>query len=607
MSNPMTAVDEVLLTSLRALGGKATVGDLAQRSALPSHVVEARVLGALSHVGGHVAVDDHGNLVYSIERSRPLPTFRPPLMARVFAALYAVFKTVFFAALSIALVMYFTVYVVIILAVIIAGIAAAAKGGDCDCDCDCKVPDCSGCGGCGGCDGCVMCCDGNICHGFNRGGDNVYGRTVGKSHPERMDERATLRKAQGERREELQRVKLERSKKRAKRLHNAMAMLGNRRGKSLDYPLAVEVVTENPPFFRAVRDFVFGPPSMPVSPSAEYQNLLGFIRDHDGRITATDAVLLTGLPLDVADRMLLELAVQHNGDVEASEDGVVVYRFDRFMVSVGTDLEAGTWLASQNGNAFRIGDFANNFGLDMVEAGSRLDVLAELAGAKVERGERTTYRFDAAACKRLEEASESHASLRSFHFAWERLERAPAIIGVPVGKRGWIYGFNSLNLAMSLAMLAFYSGGERLVGPAIGFMSEGVELWSLGILPCIMSLGVFIIPLVRLIVEGIRDAGRKRRNTRRVILLGLAHCLMDDAVVTAAEIRRALSLDAVAEDEISRYLTMLGVELEATLSNDAELSFDRAHRELRAVSVAAEVDPSVFALKPIVYDTARPM
>lgn len=604
MSNPMTALDELLLTSLRALGGKATVGDLAQRSALPSHEVEARILGSLSHVGGHVAVDDHGNLVYSIERSRPLPTFRPPLMARIFATLYAVFKAVFFAALSIALVMYFTVYVIIILAVIVAAIAAAAKGSDCDCDCDCKVPDCSGCSGC---DGCVLCCDGTICHGFNRGGDKLYGKVAGKNHPERVDQRAALRDAQAQRREENLRVKLERSKVRAKRLHNTMAMLGNRRGKSLDFPLEVEVITENPPFFRAVRDFVFGPPSVPVSASAEYQNLLGFIRDHDGRITATDGVLLTGLPLDVADRMLLELAVQHDGDVEASEEGVVVYRFARFMVSVGTDLDAGPWLASQNGNAFRIVDFANAFGLEVIDAQARLEVLAELAEAKVERGERTTYRFDWAACERLKAASETHASLRNYHFAWERLEKAPAIIGVPVGKRGWIYGFNTLNLLMSLTLLVFYSGGERLVGPAIGLMSEDFEQWSLGILPCLMSLGVFVIPLVRAIVEGFRDRGRKQRNTRRVILLGLAHCLMDDAVVTAPEIRRALSLDAVAEDEIDRYLSKLGVELEATLSGDAELSFDRVHRELRAVSVAGEVDPSTFALKPIVYDTAKPM
>jgi len=109
--------------------------------------------------------------------------------------------------------------------------------------------------------------------------------------------------------------------------------------------------------------------------------------------------LLTGLPLDVADRMLLELAVQHDGDVEASEEGVVVYRFDRFMVSVGTDLDAGPWLASQNGNAFRIVDFANAFGLEVIDAQARLEVLAELAEAKVERGERTTYLFDWAACE----------------------------------------------------------------------------------------------------------------------------------------------------------------------------------------------------------------
>jgi len=550
MSRAITPVEHRLLRSLEELGRRATVGDLAQKSRLPSHEVEAAILGALSHVGGHVAVDEHGNLVYSIEDRRPVPTFLPPLSERVLTALYAAFKVTFFAALSVALVMYFTVYVVIVLAVLIAGIAAAAKGSDCDCDCDCKATDCGG-GGCG------SCCDGAICNGMNKGGDTVYGKVVGKKHPQRLEARAELRKSQETVRIERRTRRRERSKARAVRLHNALARLGLRGRRTLDFELEVEVVKENPPFFRAVRDFVFGPPRMPPSPTAEIQNVLGFIRDHDGRITATDAVLLTGLPLDLAERLLLELAVQHHGDVEVSEEGAVVYTFDRFMVSAGIDLEFGP-ATEQGGPA----------------------------------GEAARAEF---------------AALRDYHYVWERLEKAPAITGVPADKSGWIYGFNILNLSVSAGLLAYYMTGARLVGPAIGLMSDGFELWSLGILPFAMSFGLFAIPVVRFGVEGLRDAGRKRRNARRILLLGLAHRLTEGEVVSASQIRTSLGLEAAADPAVAHALTPLGVELQARVNADGELVFDRAHRELRAVSTAADLDPATFAIKAIAYDTSKPL
>lgn len=598
----MTELHHVLLTALRSLGGKATLGDLAQKTTLPLYEVESHILKALSHVGGHLAVDDHGNIVYSIERTRPLPSFVPSLPKRIALLLYAAFKATFFAALSIALVMYFTVYVVIIIAVIVAGLAAAAKGNDCDCDCDCKTPDCGKCG----CDGCVVCCDGNICHGLNRAGDNIYGKAV-KRNPERLDERTDLRKEQDARRIERLDRKRQRSKERAERLYAAVAKLGNRRGKGLDMPLEVEVITDTPPFLRAVRDFVFGPIRPAPSEKAEYENLLGFVRDHDGRITATDAVLLTGLPLDMADRMLLQLAAQLEGDVEASEDGVVVYTFDRMMVSVASDLDTTPWLEAQYGRPFTVARFAEEFKLDMTDAQARLDVLADLAEAKVQRGERTTYTFDQVALVRLAETGRAHESLRSYHFAWERLEKAPAVIGVPPGKRGWIYGFNILNLLMSLVLMGYYSEGERLVGPAIGLMSETFELWFLAILPFFLSAGVFVIPLIRTIVVAFGNPGRKRRNVRRLMLLALAHALLDDEVITATEIRKNMKLDAAAEPAIDKYLTRLGAELEAGLSEDGGLFFGRAHRELRAVSVADDMRPGSHSLRQIVYDTSKPM
>ena len=47
----MTAIESRLLEALRALGNRATPGDLAQRAALATHEVEANILAALSHVG----------------------------------------------------------------------------------------------------------------------------------------------------------------------------------------------------------------------------------------------------------------------------------------------------------------------------------------------------------------------------------------------------------------------------------------------------------------------------------------------------------------------------------------------------------------------------
>lgn len=599
----LTQLDELLLTALRSLGGRATLGDLVQKTTLPLYEVESRILKALSHVGGHIAVDDHGNLVYSIERTRPLPSFVPSWPKRIALALYAAFKATFFAALSIALVMYFAVYVIIIVAALVAALAAAAKGNDCDCDCDCKGGGCDKCG----CDGCVVCCDGNVCHGFNRAGDNLYGKIVAKRRPEKLEERQEVRRRQEQARELRLSRKRERSKERAERLHNAVARLGNRRGKDLDMPLEAELITETPPFLRAVRDFVFGPVRVAPSANAEYQNLLGFARDHDGRITAMDAVLLTGLPLDMADRMLLQLAAQLEGDVEVGDDGVIVYTFDRVMVSVGSDLDVTPWLVAQGGEPISVQRFAEQFSLDPTDAQARLEVLADLAEARVERRERTLYTFDEAALKRLGEAGRAHESLRSFTFAWERLEKAPAVIGVPPGKRGWIYGLNSLNLFMSLVLMGFYSEGERLVGPAIGLMSETFELYFLAVFPFFLSLGVFIIPLIRAIVIGFGNAGRKRRNVRRLMLLALAHALLDDEVITATELRRNLKLDAGAEKAIDRQLTKLGAELEAGLDDQGALTFARAHRELRAVSVADEVRPGAFSLKQIVYDTSKPM
>lgn len=595
----MTEVESRLLESLRALGGTATIGDLAQRSALASHEVEASILAALSHAGGHVAVDEHGQLIYSIERTRPLPRFEPSLAARIASALWTAFRFTFFAALSLALVFYFVIYVVLVIALLVVGLAAAAKGGDCDCDCGCD---------CKGCDGCGACCDGNICHGFNRGGDAIYKKTVARKDPRLAEIRDALRERQAQARTARQVVKRERAHVRATRLHNALGRFaGGRRG-ALDFPLEVEVVTGKPPFLRAVRDFVFGPLRAPPSTDAERDNLLGFIRDHGGRVTATDAVLLTGLARADADRLLLDLAVRHGGDVDVTDDGVIVYTFERFVVSAGSDLDTLAWLDARGDTPISVSEFARDKNIGAREALTRIELLAQLGGARIEHGATTTFLFDEAARERLRNAASEHQTLRDYHYTWERLEMAPAIIGVPAGSRGWIWGFNIFNLVLSSALLLYYWDGARVVGELFGFMSPTFELWALGWLPFLLSAGVFLIPLGRLIVEGLRNGGRKRRNLRRILLLALAHRIQRSAQVTASDLARALERDVGAEPAIDKWLTRFGVELEATLTPDGTLAFELAHRELATViQLADALDPSRYAIQPIVYDTSKPL
>jgi hypothetical protein len=605
----MTEVHSKLLEALKSLGGKATVGDLAQKTGLADHEVKQDILAALSHVGGHVAVDAHGRMLYSIETSRRLPRFSPAWYSQLWTAFWLIFKWSFFAALSIALVMYFVVYVVIIVAVLVAAIAAAARGGDCDCDCDCK-------GDCGKCDcsGCGSCCEADACCSVNKTGDKIYERTVARKQPELMAARRALREKQGEVKSAKRAEKRLRSARRIKRLRDLLANLRTKGSGSLDFPLEKEELSGKPPFFRAVRDFVFGPIRTPPSEDAERNNLIGFIRDHGGRITATDATMLTGLPRASADRLLLDLAVKLGGDVDVSESGAVVYTFDDFVVTAAADAAELEWLDERPDGRVTVTEFAEAQGLPAAEALSRLELLNDMAKGRIEHGAVTTFVFDEGARRRLADRTEGHRALRDYRFIWERLEQSPAIIGVPAEHRGWIWWFNGLNLLMSFILLALYADGTRLVGDVITSMSPDFELWSLGILPFFLSAGVFLIPLARLIIEAIRDLGRKKRNTRRLMLLGLAHCLTSRPQVRATDIIGDLSLSLDAKPEVEHQLTKLGAEFEAGLSLDFRddsadaIDFDLAYRELMAVMHHAdEYRLASSGLKEIVYDTSKPL
>jgi hypothetical protein len=604
-AKPVEPLHRQILTALEQLGGRGTLGDIAARAALPSSQLEPAMLAALSHVGGHLAVDEHGTIIYAIDRRADLP--RPPRFQRLLRAIVLTLQTLFFAALSVVLVAYFIIYVVLLIVLAITACAAAAKGSDCDCDCNC-----TGCGK--ACDGPSGSSSGSDCCSCNSCGDRTYATVVAHDDT-KLQERRQLREEQRARRQQKRQTRAERRRERTDRLRSMLFGLRHRVGLRnapayLGMHLEPEVLEENPPFGRAVHAFIFGPRRAPPDPRATERDLIGFIRAHDGRITATDAVMVTGYGRAVADRMLLDLAVAHAGDVEVSDEGAIVYTFDRFMTSTGWDLdEAADWLLASEGRV-TLAMVAKRWNLSPADALGQLGAIQAAIGGEIIAHPETMLKVPPEDLADLSRRQRVHAELRDFHFAWERLATEPAIVGVPDGKRGWIYGFNTLNIIVSTCLLLYYGAGGQVLE------NSWETLW-LGWLPALFSWSVFVIPCVRAFFRSFGNRHRLRDNARRIMLLALSYRLQQQRTVTAPELRADLGLEPESDAAIEAHLKRMLGELDGTIDTDAATTdpnapvtyrFDTAYRELMAVEHARDgIDPKNFRIQTIAYDTAQPL
>jgi len=605
-------IHEDLVSAIRANGGRATLADLVTRTALPMGDIQSAILPALSKVGGHVAVDDKGELIYSVGRDREVPD-ESTRLERFGRALYTAFKAVFYTGLSVLLILYFAFYVVLIIALIVVGIAAAASGGDADCDCDC---DCKGCDGCEGCAGCADCGSGSA----NGCGDSCFACFTCGSQPKKA-RRAARRERQKVTRAARRSARADRRARRSQRRRDRIRSLGFSRSFGRDdLGLALPSAPEpaQPPLWRSVHAFIFGPPSPPPDPRRRERNLLAFVQAHEGRATAADAVSLTGLPIDQADALLLSLAAEYEGDVEATDDGVIVYTFDRLLVSASDDVEVLDWAAS-TGGVVTVESLARHLGVTAATARARLTHLAAVAGGEVEHGATTRVVFPPDARARLLELAARDDASREYTYVWERLEPEPWVMGVPPGKRGWLYGFNGLNLFVSVCLSSMYASGQLSLLEL--FFDDGSypawERWLVGYVPLVFSLLVFLIPLVRAIAAYFANRARRRRNQRRVALLAVFHALEeDDDLVSGAELAEVLNVSVQERaPALDHLLTALAAELEGELdiSGPAEHGGTRVYRfprvfgELHAIErERLAVDRGAFALGEVVYDTSEP-
>jgi hypothetical protein len=108
-----------LLASLRALGGRATVGDVVARSGLPSDDVRAGLKALLETHRGHLAVADSGELIYEFD-PRLIERGSEPFVARAKRAVTGAITKAFKAWIVVMLVVYFIVFVVLVIAAIFA-------------------------------------------------------------------------------------------------------------------------------------------------------------------------------------------------------------------------------------------------------------------------------------------------------------------------------------------------------------------------------------------------------------------------------------------------------------------------------------------------------
>jgi hypothetical protein len=81
------------------------------------------------------------------------------------------------------------------------------------------------------------------------------------------------------------------------------------------------------PFYERVNRFVFGPPPAAVDPRADLAKAVVEIRRQQGRVVPADIMRVTGGSREAAERTLLRLVADHEGEITVSDEGAILYEF----------------------------------------------------------------------------------------------------------------------------------------------------------------------------------------------------------------------------------------------------------------------------------------
>ena len=132
MLDPATAAphrpDSTVISALRGLQGRATVGDVVSATGLPDHEAEVALRSLLETHRGHLEVSDSGDLLYRFDPTlieRDAERFR----ARFRRVAWSAFKVGFKIWTAVMLVVYFVIFVLILIALMTANRDGRGSGG----------------------------------------------------------------------------------------------------------------------------------------------------------------------------------------------------------------------------------------------------------------------------------------------------------------------------------------------------------------------------------------------------------------------------------------------------------------------------------------------
>lgn len=277
-------LEDRIISSLKERDGVATVGDVATDTGIPYDRAEIVMREMLSNYRSHLDVDDDGNLRYRFDpRFARRGEDRGRLWHNIKKAAWKGFVGFFKVWTMVMMVGYTIIFVLLLLAVGIAGLALALQGDD----------------------------DAGLEIGFlpfylvARFLEFMFWFSLFNRQPSKPDSR----------------------RQRGRRRRGLMSKLRGRGEKP------------SKPFYQKLFQYLFGPErkSDPLAPERAFAK---FVRERGGRLTAAEWASRTGQTLEEAENALTASIVRFNGDVDVSDDGTLIYRFDELRVTADEE-EAG--------------------------------------------------------------------------------------------------------------------------------------------------------------------------------------------------------------------------------------------------------------------------
>ena len=123
-----TPPDTTVMSALRGLRGRATLGDVVSATGMPDHEAETALKSLLETHRGHLEVSDSGDLLYQFD-PKLISRDAEPFWTRFRRTAWSAFKVGFKVWTAVMLVVYFAIFVLILVAIMLRGSDDRGFGG----------------------------------------------------------------------------------------------------------------------------------------------------------------------------------------------------------------------------------------------------------------------------------------------------------------------------------------------------------------------------------------------------------------------------------------------------------------------------------------------